>query len=217
MRLSFYREPRPYREIRAVYDEPFVRVYQAFHEAIALPALEQQTFVEPFNFNRGFSWIKPSFLWTMARTNWGEYSCIEHRHNSANKTKILGIEIERTFFDSVLACAQLTHFEDDPNQDKTEWRKLLTQAKVVVQWDPEKTLTGSRRAFRAIQIGLKRPILRDYAQAIIKITDMAETIAEIQAAETEEAKIVLLPNENSYPVSDKIRKRLHMDDIYNKV
>jgi len=60
----------PERQIRAVFDEQTIRVYQAYGDAIADPALKAGTFVPPFSMTR-MSWIKPSFLWMMYRSGWG--------------------------------------------------------------------------------------------------------------------------------------------------
>ena len=59
--------------IRADYDERSIIVYQAYREEIALSALARQHFVPPFSLNR-MTWIKPSFLWIMERSNWGLFS-----------------------------------------------------------------------------------------------------------------------------------------------
>lgn len=48
-------------EIRALYDRETITVYQAYNDAIADAALQAQTFVAPFSFER-MTWIKPSFL-----------------------------------------------------------------------------------------------------------------------------------------------------------
>ena len=58
------------REIRANYDATGIVIYQAYREQIARPALASQRFVAPFSLNR-MTWIKPSFLWMMERSNWG--------------------------------------------------------------------------------------------------------------------------------------------------
>ncbi|MFM7200125.1 MAG: DUF4291 family protein, partial [Myxococcota bacterium] len=61
----------PTRQIRAVYDDKTIRVYQAYSDAIADSALKHQTFVAPpFKMER-MTWIKPSFLWMMYRAGWG--------------------------------------------------------------------------------------------------------------------------------------------------
>jgi len=63
----------PYCQIRARYDRDSITVYQAYSDAIAQPTLKAGRFVEPFSWNR-MTWIKPSFLWLMARSNWGQKS-----------------------------------------------------------------------------------------------------------------------------------------------
>jgi hypothetical protein len=59
------------RKIRAYYDAGTIVVYQAYSAEIALPALAAQRFVAPFSFGR-MTWIKPSFLWLMERSNWAQ-------------------------------------------------------------------------------------------------------------------------------------------------
>src|SRR5215471_18135245 len=85
-------------EIRANYDERSIVVYQAYRPEIALPALEQQRFVPPFSLNR-MTWIKPSFLWMMERSNWGK---------KAGQEMILAIRITRQGWEEALSQAALT-------------------------------------------------------------------------------------------------------------
>jgi len=47
------------REIRAVYDDATITVYQAYREEIGRPALACGRFVPPFSLNR-MTWIKPN-------------------------------------------------------------------------------------------------------------------------------------------------------------
>lgn len=79
-------------EIRADYDAETIVMYQAYSPAIAIPALRDKRFVAPFSFNR-MTWIKPSFLWLMERSNWGQKSGQEH---------ILAVHIKRSGFDEAL-------------------------------------------------------------------------------------------------------------------
>jgi hypothetical protein len=59
-----------YREIRANFDRQTIVMYQAYGPAIADAALESGRFVPPFSYGR-MTWIKPSFLWLMQRSNLG--------------------------------------------------------------------------------------------------------------------------------------------------
>lgn len=65
--------PASLKEIRADYDRDTIVVYQAYRPQIADAALAAGRFVPPFSFGR-MTWIKPSFLWLMERSNWGQKS-----------------------------------------------------------------------------------------------------------------------------------------------
>jgi hypothetical protein len=72
------------RQIRAVYDEQTITVYQAYNKTIAESAVKNQTFVSPpFKMDR-MTWIKPSFLWMMYRSGWA---------TKQNQERILAIKI----------------------------------------------------------------------------------------------------------------------------
>lgn len=72
-------------QIRAVFDDHTITVYQAYSKAIALPAVANQKFVPPFKIER-MTWIKPSFLWMMYRCGWATKEGQEH---------VLAIQIKR--------------------------------------------------------------------------------------------------------------------------
>ncbi|MFE7243927.1 DUF4291 family protein [Streptomyces sp. NPDC057580] len=56
--------------MRAHYDARTIVVYQG---VLTRQALRAKRFVAPFSFNR-MTWIKPSFLWLMHRSNWARKS-----------------------------------------------------------------------------------------------------------------------------------------------
>ena len=56
---------------------------------------DKTEFEAPFSFNR-MTWIKPSYLWLMSRSNWGTKS---------NQEYILGIEIYRSAWEKALSKA----------------------------------------------------------------------------------------------------------------
>lgn len=64
-------------EIRADFDRETIVVYQAYAWPVAEAALREGTFVGPFSFGR-MTWIKPSFLWLMGRSRWGQKPGQEH-------------------------------------------------------------------------------------------------------------------------------------------
>jgi hypothetical protein len=56
----------PYRQIRALYDEQTITVYQAYSAAIAIPAVKEQKLCASPDFKPGrMTWIKPSWCWMM--------------------------------------------------------------------------------------------------------------------------------------------------------
>ena len=58
------------KEVFADYNKKCIIVYQAYNADIAEEAVRLQNFGSNFNFNR-MTWIKPSFLWLMYRSNRG--------------------------------------------------------------------------------------------------------------------------------------------------
>ena len=58
-------------EIRAVYSQETIWVYQAYPHDIADEAVRLGTFGQRFKMDR-MTWIKPSFLWMMYRCGWAE-------------------------------------------------------------------------------------------------------------------------------------------------
>src|SRR5262245_21552067 len=73
------------RQIRADFDRDTIVVYQAYSPAIADAALEAQRFVPPFSLHR-MTWIKPSFLWLMHRSHWGQ---------KRGQERVLAVRIKR--------------------------------------------------------------------------------------------------------------------------
>ena len=87
----------PQYQIRAVYDEYTIRVYQAYNDQIADAALANGTFVSPPFKRDRMTWIKPSFLWTMYRAGSG--------FKDEGQRRILAIDIGREGFEWALALA----------------------------------------------------------------------------------------------------------------
>jgi hypothetical protein len=188
----------PLRQIRAVYDDKAVRVYQAYSDAIADSALAHGTFVSPpFKMER-MTWIKPSFLWMMYRAGWG--------FKESGQSRILAIDITREGFEWALAHSCLSHAE--PSMSKEEWERLKNSAPVRIQWDPERDLLLRPLPYRAIQIGLSKEAIKLYMnQWIRQITDVTPLAHEIHALvegkRFEEAK-ARLPTETVFPASTTI-------------
>src|ERR1041384_3555398 len=108
----------PTYEIRADYDRKSIVVYQADPETIATPAGAQQRFVPPFSLNR-MTWIKPSFLWLMERSNWGQ---------KPGQECILAVRISRVGWEEALSQAVLTHPEPGIYRDYDDWKRQFDAA-----------------------------------------------------------------------------------------
>ncbi|MDH5328173.1 MAG: DUF4291 domain-containing protein [Gammaproteobacteria bacterium] len=181
----------PHRQIRAVYDDKTIRVYQAYSDAIADSALKHGSFVSPpFKMER-MTWIKPSFLWMMYRAGWGK--------KDAGQKRILAIDITREGFEWALTHSCLSHFDPDIYATKEEWQKIKEQSPVRIQWDPERDLLLQPLPHRAIQIGLSKEAVRLYVnqwiRRITEVTPLAHDIRSlVQEGRLDEAK-ARLPSE----------------------
>lgn len=189
-------------EIRAEYDSRSIVVYQAYGAAIALAALQQQRFVAPFSLNR-MTWIKPSFLWLMERSNWGLKS---------GQEMILAVRISRQGWEEALSQAVLTTYDPRIYRDYDDWRAQLDHALVHVQWDPERTLRGKHLAARSIQVGLSRHIIEKYVNdwtiEIRDYTPLAHKIYALLQAGQEARARQFLPPERVYTLDPILARRI---------
>ena len=179
-------------EIRADYDKRSIIVYQAYPKAIALPAVQNNRFVSPFSLNR-MTWIKPSFLWLMERSNWGL---------KPGQEMILAICITRQGWEEALSQAILTSYDPRVNRHYDEWTAQFEKALVHVQWDPERTLRGKSLPVNSIQVGLEWTIeIRDATPFVRKIHGLLQKGQEAKAKE-------FLPKERIYPLNQALAQRI---------
>ena len=183
----------PQHQIRAVYDERTIRVYQAYSDQIADAALARGTFVSPpFKMER-MTWIKPSFLWMMYRAGWGYKDEGQHR--------ILAIDISREGFEWALEHSCPSH--PDASMSKQAWARLKDEAPVRIQWDPERNLRLEPLTYRSIQIGLGKSAVDLYVnqwiQRMTDITDVAHRIHSVLSDNKLDQAQALLPQERIYP------------------
>ena len=190
------------REIRADYDADTIVVYQAYGDAIAEPAIAQGRFVSPFSFNR-MTWIKPSFLWLMHRSNWG---------SKKGQERTLRVRICRSGWEQSLAMAVLTSPDGPLFGNVAKWEKDFKKAHVHVQWDTERSLRGAALEHQSIQVGLGRQVIQTFVDDwILDVEDMTASVATIERllkqGKAAEAKRHL-PRERAYPVSEQVSQRL---------
>lgn len=191
-----------YQEIRATYDKDTITVYQAYSAKIALPAIKNQHFETPFSFNR-MTWVKPSFLWMMARSNWGYKS---------NQEFTLALKLKRLYLESALDMGVLTDPDQKIYKSGKDWEDAFQKAKVHIQWDPERSIRGAKLAVRTIQIGISRHLIETFNEEwIAEIVDCTPLVKKINSlrkkGKIKEAKR-LLPVEKVYKVSSEIEQKI---------
>ena len=190
------------KEVFAQYDRQCIRVYQAYNPTIAKEAIAHQTFGENFNIHR-MTWIKPSFLWMMYRSNWG---------TKKNQEYILALDIYQTAFNELLKKAVLTS-PDSTSYTGSQWEKAFDETTVYCQWDPDRNINGNAINRAAIQIGLKGSTLRAFLDtSICRIQDLTPLVRKLNL-QRKNGKLdnKHLPTEKIYPIKDKtIRNQLNM-------
>ncbi len=189
-------------EIRADYDRDTITIYQAYSSAIADAAVQAGRFVTPFSIQR-MTWIKPSFLWLMHRSNWGQ---------KPSQERILAVRIKRTGWEQALSLACLTAFVPGVFANRQAWSEQFDSALVHLQWDTERSWRGAGLPYFSIQVGLSRHVIREYVENwIVSITDLTPRVRKmhdmITSGKADQAKR-LLPSEKVYPVPQSLARRL---------
>lgn len=181
------------RQIRALFDNETITVYQAYRRAIALPAIRHQKFVPPFKMDR-MTWIKPSFLWMMYRCGWAQKEGQEY---------VLAIKIKREGFRWALNNSCLSHYDSEVHNSREEWKEKLQKSPVRIQWDPERDIHLEKLNYRSIQIGLSGLAVHKYVNewivSIKDITPLCKRIHSLISEDIQEA-INQLPKEKLYPL-----------------
>ncbi|MCX5376667.1 DUF4291 domain-containing protein [Streptomyces sp. NBC_00091] len=182
----------PQYEIRADYDARTIVVYQAYAPAIADAALRAGRFVAPFSFQR-MTWIKPSFMWLMHRSNWGR---------KAGQERVLAVRMTREGWEEALSQAVLT--TSDP--------AAVAQAAVHVQWDPERSPRGAALNHYSIQVGVGRHLIRTFTDDwVVGLTDLTPQVRKaatlMQTGQAAKAQR-LVPPERAYPLPRALERRL---------
>ncbi|MFD1371287.1 DUF4291 domain-containing protein [Actinoplanes sichuanensis] len=193
------------RQIRAVYDDQTVTVYQAYSPAIAVPSVAAGRFVPPFRRER-MTWIKPSFQWMMYRCGWATKPGQEH---------VLAVTITRAGFEWALEHSSLSHYVHGFHPDRATWQRELKRAPTRVQWDPERDLRLRELPYRSLQLGLGGAAVPHYVDEwVTGITDVTPLVREIRGrldADDEARAAELLPPERPYPLPEPIAARIGAD------
>ena len=195
--------PRAGRHILAHFDDDSIIVYQAYRPAIGSFAARENGFGGDFSLSR-MSWIKPNFLWMMYRSGWG---------SKAGQEITLAVRLKRTFFDAALAQAVPSSFGASDYATNAEWQSAVAASAVRLQWDPDHDPSGAKCERRALQLGLRGEMLRQYArEAILEIEDISEFVAAQSSHAGAPFAALLTPRERVYlPDNAAIGARLGLE------
>lgn len=167
--------PKEGRAILAHYDDDAIVVYQAFRPQIADEAVQLGRFGPSFSRSR-MSWIKPNFLWMMFRCGWA---------TKVDQERVLALWLPRVFFERVLAAAVASTFDATAWRDENAWKGAVANSDVRLQWDPDHGPSGTPQTRKAVQLGLRGAMLKEYAdRAILRVEDVTALVV----AQREHAK-----------------------------
>lgn len=181
------------KEIRAVYTDNTIRVYQAYNKAIANEAVAKGTFGNNFKRDR-MTWIKPSFLWMMYRCGWA---------TKENQECVLAIDMKRAAFDYLVKNAVMSTYQEAIHGSYDEWKALIHDSDIRVQWDPERDIYGNPLEYRSLQLGLRGEAVNKYVDDwIVNITDITPYVLELREMISAKKDISeLLPDERVYQIT----------------
>lgn len=189
------------KEVRAYYNEHFIRVYQAYNNAIADSAIKHKRFVSPPFKTERTTWIKPSFLWMMYRSGWA---------TKENQERILAIDITPEGFLWALEHSCLSHFDSRIYRDNEEWKRIKNASPVIIQWDPERDILLDKMNYSSIQIGLMPRAAelynKEWITNISDVTPLAKQIKTLVEIEKLAEATSILPIEKPYPTVALPRK-----------
>jgi len=213
-----------YKQVRAVYNNDTVVVYQAYNADIATEAVRTQRLDSSPLYHVGtrMTWIKPSFLWAMYRSGWS--------YKDINQAHILKISMSRAGFEEILKMASVNGYHTQPPDTAIKsTKKARTQlhaksedaltdttdrptqegAAVRVQWDPERGVNTEKLNYRSIQIGIGRTVVRRWIEEwIVSIDDITDAVRRwksmLDAGEVDAVKAEL-PQEAEYALPDDLK------------
>ncbi|KAK5082702.1 hypothetical protein LTR05_006582 [Lithohypha guttulata] len=193
-------KPAQHCQIRAVYDDDTITVYQAYNSGIATAAVEAQRLdASPLFKPARMTWIKPSWNWMM------------YSYKDSNQNNVLALKVKREFFEELLRRSVESE-SDETRRDGEQVR---------VQWDPERNVRCGKldvsRRVRSIQIGIPRGLKERWVEdSITQIEDVTERARQLKKVLDENTVIDveelvragLLPVERVYTLPEDIERIL---------
>ncbi len=189
------RWPKRGRCVIATSDLNSVVVYQAYRPSIGDWAVRHKRFGGGGWSRERMSWIKPSFLWMMYRSGWGQ---------KPEQQVILAVRVTRSFFDTALSISVSSTFGPQFS-DRTAWNAAVETSEVRHQWDPDRCPQGKALARRALQLGLRGRALGEYAEdGIVDITDITGFVRiQRKNLQSQGVAAVHVPRADVYPVKNQ--------------
>ncbi|KAK1755874.1 hypothetical protein QBC47DRAFT_381554 [Echria macrotheca] len=189
----------PYRQIRALYDDETITVYQAYNTTIASAAVAHQKLnASPAFRTTRMTWIKPSWNWMLYRAGYS--------YKDPGQERILALRMRHDDFIGLLRRGV-----QDPDTDKLP--------EIRIQWDPERSVKLGRLEYRSIQIGIPASISEAWVEKmIVSIEDVTERARELKRVLDERPDIAidelielgLVPVERPFDIPDDLQKGLGM-------
>ena len=201
------RWPQEGRHILAQYDDESIIVYQAYRKAIANYALKHGRFGGPFSFER-MTWIKPNFLWMMYRSGWGTKNGQEY---------VLAIRLKRSFFNRILSEAVKSSYADYLGYSHEIWKEKIAASSVRLQWDPDHEPGYGKLERKAIQIGMRNDVVKEYVNdAILEIININDFVEEQRENNLKDKyKNLMTPKEKIYYPGDKAAQNVGLSKMEN--
>ncbi|KAK2060251.1 hypothetical protein LY76DRAFT_419668 [Colletotrichum caudatum] len=197
-------EPQtPLRQIRALFDEESITVYQAYNSTIATAAVEfQRLDASPSFKTTRMTWIKPSWAWMLYRA--------AYSFKDPGQERLLALKMRHGDFVGLLRKGVLAHRGSENRNG----------GGVKIQWDPERDVRLERLPHRSIQIGIPPDICRDWvATMIVGIEDVTARARELKrvleerpgVGDGELVDLGLLPAEKEFEVPKDVEELLDMN------
>ena len=197
--------PQAGKHILAQQTNEHILVYQAYRPSIANYAIEHQEFGgADYSYNR-MSWIKPNFLWMMYRSGWAA---------KPGQEKIVGIWIKKTDFDIILENSAFTSYAQTSDMSHDDWKASLDENEIRLQWDPDHIPNGEKHTRKAIQLGIKGTLLKQFGKEMpVKIIDLSDFVNKQRAyAQSSPYEQLQVAEESIYlPKGNNLARKIGLD------